>query len=59
MKIEPAKHAPAPKVVNLLEALKASIDAEKKKPAAASVRDRAANSWMRRAKQRRFGAWYG
>ena len=40
MKIEPAKHAPAPKVVNLLEALKASIDAEKKKPAAASVRDR-------------------
>jgi DNA end-binding protein Ku len=40
MKIEPAKHAPAPKVINLLEALKASIDAEKKKPAAASVRDR-------------------
>src|ERR671910_1282909 len=40
MKIEPVKHAPAPKVVNLLEALKASIDAEKKKPAAASVRDR-------------------
>jgi DNA end-binding protein Ku len=39
-KIEPAKHAPAPKVVNLLEALKASLDAEKKKPAAASVRDR-------------------
>jgi DNA end-binding protein Ku len=40
MKIEPVKHAPAPKVVNLLEALKASLDAEKKKPAAASVRDR-------------------
>ena len=39
-KIEPTKHAPAPKVVNLLEALKASIDAEKKKPVAGSVRDR-------------------
>jgi DNA end-binding protein Ku len=39
-KIEPAKHAPSPKVVNLLDALRASLDAEKKKPAAASVRAR-------------------
>jgi DNA end-binding protein Ku len=38
--IEPAKHAPSPKVVNLLDALRASLDAEKKKPAAASVRAR-------------------
>jgi DNA end-binding protein Ku len=37
-KIVPAKHAPSPTVVNLMDALKASIDAEKKKPAAASVR---------------------
>src|SRR5829696_2235953 len=39
-KIEPAKFAPSPKVVNLMDALKASLDAEKKKPAAASVRAR-------------------
>jgi len=39
-KIEPAKHIPSPKVVNLMDALRASVDAERKKPAAASVRER-------------------
>src|SRR3954469_11624500 len=38
-KIEPAAPIPAPRVVNLMEALRASIDAEKK-PAAPSVRAR-------------------
>jgi DNA end-binding protein Ku len=39
-KIQPAKQISSPKVVNLMEALRASVDAEKKKPAAASVRER-------------------
>src|SRR5215210_169299 len=34
-KIQPAKHIASPKVVNLMDALRASVDAEKKKPAAA------------------------
>src|SRR4051794_22406755 len=38
--IEPAAPIPAPRVVNLMDALRASIDAEKKKPAAPSVRAR-------------------
>jgi len=32
-KIEPAKEGPTPQVVNLMDALRASIDAEKKAPA--------------------------
>ena len=36
-KIEPAREMPAPRVVNLMEALRASIDAEKKKASAPSV----------------------
>ena len=36
-KIEPAKAGPAPRVVNLMDALRASIDAEKKKAPAPSV----------------------
>jgi DNA end-binding protein Ku len=36
-KIEPAKEGPAPKVVNLMDALRASIDAEKKKAPAPST----------------------
>jgi DNA end-binding protein Ku len=39
-KIEPAKEGPAPRVVNLMDALKASVDAEKKKAPAPSIRDR-------------------
>ena len=39
-KIEPAKAGPAPRVVNLMEALRASIDAEKKKAPAPSVQAR-------------------
>jgi hypothetical protein len=35
-KIEPAKEGPAPRVVNLMDALRASIDAEKKKAPAPS-----------------------
>ena len=46
-KIEPAKAGPAPRVVNLMEALRASIDAAKKKAPAPSVRAR------RPAKRRR------
>jgi DNA end-binding protein Ku len=38
--IEPAREIPAPSVVNLMDALRASLDAEKKKPAAPSVRAR-------------------
>jgi DNA end-binding protein Ku len=39
-KIEPAKKGPAPKVVNLMDALRASIDAEKKKAPAPSTQAR-------------------
>jgi DNA end-binding protein Ku len=39
-KIEPAKEGPAPRVVNLMDALRASVDSEKKKAPAPSVRAR-------------------
>jgi len=39
-KIEPAKEGPAPQVVNLMDALRASIDAEKKKAPAPSMQAR-------------------
>jgi DNA end-binding protein Ku len=39
-KIEPAKERPAPAVVNLMDALRASVDAEKKKAPAPSIRAR-------------------
>jgi DNA end-binding protein Ku len=39
-KIEPAKTGPAPRVVNLMDALRASVDAEKKKAPAPSVQVR-------------------
>ena len=39
-KVEPAKPGPAPRVVNLMEALRASIDGEKKKAPAPSVQGR-------------------
>jgi DNA end-binding protein Ku len=39
-KIEPAKQGPAPRVVNLMDALKASVDAEKKKAPAPSIQAR-------------------
>ena len=39
-KIEPAKEGPAPQVVNLIDALRASIDAEKKKAPAPSTQAR-------------------
>ena len=39
-KIEPAREGPAPRVVNLMDALRASIDAETKKAPAPSVRER-------------------
>jgi DNA end-binding protein Ku len=39
-KIEPAKEGPKPQVVNLMEALRASIDAEKKKAPAPSTQAR-------------------
>ena len=39
-KIEPAREAPPPRVVNLMEALRASVDAEKKKAPASSTRAR-------------------
>jgi DNA end-binding protein Ku len=39
-KIEPAKAGPAPKVVNLMDALRASIDAGKKKAPAPSTQAR-------------------
>ena len=39
-KIEPAKAGPAPRVVNLMEALRASLDADKKKAPAPSVQAR-------------------
>jgi DNA end-binding protein Ku len=39
-KIEPAKAGPAPRVVNLMEALRASLDAAKKKAPAPSVQAR-------------------
>jgi DNA end-binding protein Ku len=39
-KIEPSREAPAPRVVNLMDALRASIDAEKKKAPAPSVQAR-------------------
>jgi DNA end-binding protein Ku len=39
-KIEPAKERPAPRVVNLMDALRASVDAEKKKGPAPSIRAR-------------------
>jgi DNA end-binding protein Ku len=39
-KIEPAKERPAPAVVNLMDALRASVDAEKKKAPAPSIRGR-------------------
>jgi DNA end-binding protein Ku len=39
-KIEPAKERPAPAVVNLMDALRASVDVEKKKAPAPSIRAR-------------------
>jgi DNA end-binding protein Ku len=39
-KIEPAKERPAPSVVNLMDALRASVDVEKKKAPAPSIRAR-------------------
>ena len=39
-KIEPAKEGPTPQVVNLMDALRASIDAEKKKAPAPSTQAR-------------------
>jgi DNA end-binding protein Ku len=39
-RIEPARETPAPRVVNLMDALRASIDADKKKAPAPSVRAR-------------------
>lgn len=39
-KIEPGREAPVPRVVNLMDALRASIDAEKKKAPAPSVQAR-------------------
>jgi DNA end-binding protein Ku len=39
-KVEPAKPGPAPRVVNLMEALRASIDGQKKKAPAPSVQGR-------------------
>ena len=39
-KIEPAKEGPAPRVVNLMDALRASIDAGKKKAPAPSSKAR-------------------
>jgi len=39
-KIEPAKERPAPRVVNLMDALRASVDVEKKKGPAPSIRAR-------------------
>jgi DNA end-binding protein Ku len=39
-KIEPAEAGPAPRVVNLMDALRASVDAEKKKALAPSVQAR-------------------
>jgi DNA end-binding protein Ku len=39
-RIEPAKAGPAPRVVNLMDALRASVDAEKKKAPAPSVQAR-------------------
>ena len=39
-KIEPAKAGPAPRVVNLMEALRASLDTAKKKAPAPSVQGR-------------------
>jgi DNA end-binding protein Ku len=39
-KIEPAKAGPAPRVVNLMDALRASLDSTKKKAPAPSVRTR-------------------
>jgi DNA end-binding protein Ku len=39
-KIEPAKEGPSPQVVNLMDALRASIDAEKKKAPAPSTQAR-------------------
>jgi DNA end-binding protein Ku len=39
-KIEPAKERPAPGVVNLMDALRASVDVEKKKAPAPSIRAR-------------------
>jgi DNA end-binding protein Ku len=39
-KIEPAREAAAPRVVNLMDALRASIDAEKKKPPEPSIQAR-------------------
>ncbi len=39
-KIEPAKEGPTPQVVNLMDALRASIDAEKKKAPAPSAQAR-------------------
>jgi non-homologous end joining protein Ku len=39
-KIEPAKEGPAPRVVNLMDALRASVDAEKKKAPAPSIQAR-------------------
>ena len=43
-KIEPAKEGPAPQVVNLMDALRASIDAEKKKAPAPSTQAMALDS---------------
>jgi non-homologous end joining protein Ku len=39
-KIQPAKAGPAPRVVNLMEALRASLDTAKKKAPAPSVQGR-------------------
>jgi DNA end-binding protein Ku len=49
-KIEPAKAGPAPRVVNLMDALRASVDAEKKKAPAPSVQTR--RPGKKRASQR-------
>jgi DNA end-binding protein Ku len=49
-KIEPAKAGPAPRVVNLIDALRASVDAEKKKAPAPSVQTR--RPGKKRASQR-------
>ena len=55
-KIEPAKEGPAPRVVNLMDALRASIDAEKKKAPAPSSKAR--RPAKKKASQRRVAAGY-
>jgi DNA end-binding protein Ku len=51
--IEPAKEGPAPQVVNLMDALRASIDAEKKKAPAPSAQAR--RPAKKKASQKCFG----